>query len=239
MTRFRCQRRVSRVNSFPLQYQTRFGHGDFEAGDVVRKTPTFGFGAGPEHWEQLPDPCDDPLPTTIEEVAFACDTVLKWIHDGQLADATAVTRQRLVSLVDAAAMLPDAPCVPFDAVAVRSANTLPKLVTLAKQLKHWAASLPATEATPATASTQNDDGYRPASDLLKPEGWPKNYKELQAALNEHPEIRRRRPRSKAGTPIPNRLQVHLLDWLKYLDQRGATPAPDPLDLPVEAVDRAV
>jgi hypothetical protein len=130
---------------------------------------------------------------------------------------------------------------PVEMVHVKSLHdeNIATAILRVKQLKHWAVSLSVAEVALASQSTQiDDDAYRPANKLLKPDGWPKNFKELNAALKAHPEIRTRRPLSTTGKPLPNRLDVHLLDWAKYEDQREAT-TPDPLDLPPETVDRAV
>jgi hypothetical protein len=171
---------------------------------------------------------------------------LPWHTAGAMGtppSAYRLARDCLRKLVETASVLAPVDNLPpvdmTHVTALRDENVAAAIIRV-KQLKNWAVSLSATEATRATAGAQNDDdAYRPAKDLIKTESWPKNFKELNAALDEHHEIRTRRPTSKEGTPISNRLLVHLLDWVKYLDKRGATPAADPLDQPAEVVDRAV
>jgi hypothetical protein len=117
-------------------------------------------------------------------------------------------------------------------------------VSLAPGGRAVLAEAEAAERPPAGAPTDPDGGelYRPAKELLKADGWPGTYKQLRAALDAHPEIRRYHPVSpRTGWPVLNRLLVHLGDWLAYLEKRGreAAGGVDPLDLPSEVVDRAV
>jgi hypothetical protein len=99
---------------------------------------------------------------------------------------------------------------------------------------------PSAAAPPAGPEPPADDSaFRPASEFLSREGFPKSYGELNRALDENMWIKRRRPRSKrTGQPIRNRLEVHAGDWHRFLAQRKQE-APDPLDLPADIVDAAV
>ncbi len=37
-------------------------------------------------------------------------------------------------------------------------------------------------------------------------------------IEKHPEIRQRRAKTKAGTPHPKQLEIHLGDWIKHWDK---------------------
>jgi hypothetical protein len=75
--------------------------------------------------------------------------------------------------------------------------------------------------------------------------WPKRqflsddhptYRSIEKALKANPWIRTRRPLSKKGTPIPNRLEIHTGDWKKYLSQSRSSKVRDFLDQPAATVD---
>src|SRR4051812_25863384 len=125
---FVCTRRISRVICF--DGGRPFGEGYFEPGAVVRNEPS-SIASG--HFKRVPDPCDDEPPVTLAEVVSGCDKLLKWVHDGPLSDSGWVVRvvaERLRTLSDAAAVLPDAPPVPFGPDPTRTARTVPEMVTL-------------------------------------------------------------------------------------------------------------
>jgi hypothetical protein len=88
-------------------------------------------------------------------------------------------------------------------------------------------------------AAEDDSAFRPASELLAPEGFPKSYEELRRALDDNPWIGWRRPKSeRTGREVGNRLEVHAGHWLRFLAQRKQAAA-DPLDLPAHIVDAAV
>jgi hypothetical protein len=107
------------------------------------------------------------------------------------------------------------------------------------QLQGLRSSLREALVKEAADSANEDSVYRPAKDLLNPDGFPADFKELNRALRDNPCIGRRRPISKeTGRPIPNRLEVHVGNWHAFLDQRKRN-TPDPLDLRAEVVDATV
>ena len=75
----------------------------------------------------------------------------------------------------------------------------------------------AAEAPNPTPSV-DESAYIPAKDIrLKhgPGGIALSQKQLIVILNRFPEIRWLRPTTKKGTPAPQRLSVHLVDWLNH------------------------
>jgi hypothetical protein len=85
------------------------------------------------------------------------------------------------------------------------------------------------------APLADESAYRPASEFVDRERFP-NLKAVNKALEENPDIRRRRPLSRTGQPIPNRLEIHAGDWHAFR-ARLAREAPDPLDCPAGMADK--
>jgi hypothetical protein len=71
--------------------------------------------------------------------------------------------------------------------------------------------------------------YRPAKQFLEDKRF-STYRQLRRFLDLHPTIRRMKP-------SPQRLTIHLGDWLAFFDQ--VPHQADPLDLPAEVVEDAV
>jgi hypothetical protein len=90
----------------------------------------------------------------------------------------------------------------------------------------------------ADRSMTDESSFRPAKELIDPNGYPANFGELHRVLAENPWIRTRRPTSRrTGQSIKNRLEVHAGHWVKFLAlrkkrQHGST---DVLDQPAEVV----
>ncbi len=87
----------------------------------------------------------------------------------------------------------------------------------------------------ATAEQVADTSYQPAKQIQERYKFG-NMAALRKFLDEHPEIRTHRPKTKAGKEDHHRQRVHIGDmeeaWRKHT-------LADPLDLPAETVDQAV
>ena len=144
----RFRRRVSFVNAYPWLCSGRFAGGMIQPGAVFEEEPMTGAGVTRDDYEFLPDPRDDEVPATLALVESGCEALLEWTRAGHLPAPRRVIAERLRVLLDAAALLPDAPPTPFDAVAVLAERTLPGVVRLVKVLREWAraASPPQPEA---------------------------------------------------------------------------------------------
>lgn len=79
-----------------------------------------------------------------------------------------------------------------------------------------------------------DSAFRPASEFIDDKH--PDLKAIRKVLKDNPGIEWRRPLSKQGKPIPNRLEVHAGHWHEYLFREKQM---DPLDLPFEQVSAAV
>jgi hypothetical protein len=85
----------------------------------------------------------------------------------------------------------------------------------------------------STATLAEDyTAYRPAREFINPERFP-TLRAIRNALDSNPTIRTRRPISKSGKPIMNRLLIHAGDWHEFLNQPQAV---NPLDLSATVVD---
>jgi hypothetical protein len=115
----------------------------------------------------------------------------------------------------------------------------PLIAELALEVSKVARQRAATTAARQAPAAEDDSAFRPATELLVPDGFPKSYKELRQALSDNTWIRWDRPKSKqTGRPVGNRCRVHLGDWHKYLEQRRRA-TPNPLYMPAHIVDAAV
>ena len=71
---------------------------------------------------------------------------------------------------------------------------------------------------PAKAAAQaGDDSAWVLISKLQPPRLP-NIRERRRYVKKHPEIKSRRPLTRAGTPHPKQLEVHVGDWIKHWDK---------------------
>ncbi len=170
---------VSELNSFPTSGASRFGGRCIPVGTVFEEPPCIGLGTKATDFEAVPDPRAASLPKSLMRVRVGCEYLLDWIDARHIRDSYIVRfgRQRLRSLVEAAAMMPEAPAVPFDAVDV-APRTVAELVTLVKTLRDWARE------ADAEAESEDDSELPPNESRVKLEDVPAALRESKKTDGE-------------------------------------------------------
>jgi hypothetical protein len=220
MALYRFKRRVSFVNAYPFSCSSRFEGKVIEVNDVFDERPWIGLGVYPQDFEELPDPRDDTEPTAIAEVVPKCASLLRWIHEHYKTDLWRVVKCRLGVLLNAVAMLPDAPVPPFCAQDISAAENVSDLVMLAKRLRQWAADAEVKSSDESVGMSTREAAER--MDRLRKQGepFPSQHElarqfgcssaTINKAINATPSLQKWAKR-KAGTPRAQTLNDALID----------------------------